>query len=102
MAKTKDVDGQMELIETLTPQQKGAFTKKAREYKRVVEERMTLSREEVDLKQSLRDMVHKSGLKPLDSSGVIQFSVDGVSIKMTPRDELIQVKLEDTGDGEPD
>lgn len=71
----------------------------ARKYKKSMAARKAALAEEVEAKKSILDLVKEamateSGIRA-DAEGVIQFAVDGMTIRIKPRDELVKVKFED-------
>ena len=89
---TDETGKQMDLID-VSPENAGPIIEKAREYKEVVSERVGLTAKEVKLKAELLQLVSDADLQRLED-GKIRFEYDGVTITVTPRDELIQVKEE--------
>ena len=71
----------------------------AKEYKRVVTERVALTAQEVALKKRLQEFAHKSGVKPLED-GSIRFKVMGVTVEVIPQDEKVKVKIDKDDDGQ--
>jgi hypothetical protein len=90
MAKRGRKQKQLELIQTL-PDNVQEIVDVALEYKDCVTTRTGILKKEVELKNQIKEMVHKAGLQPL-KDGVIRFRHNGVLISVTPRDELIKVK----------
>ena len=80
---------QMDLID-VGPKHSKEIIACARIYKAIVTKRIKLTSAEVTAKIKLLDMVKAAKLKRL-SDGTIKFKIDGITIKVTPRDELIQV-----------
>jgi len=94
MAKDKKTEGeQLDLID-ITPEYAKPIKAAAKAYKRVVAEGRVLLAEEVKLKTKIIEQVREAGIKP-NAEGVIKFRLDGVTITITPRDELVKVKLEE-------
>lgn len=90
---------QMDLID-VTPKNKKAILKVAGEYKAAQRERIRFLDEEKDRKATLLDLIKAAKLQP-NEDGVIEFQLDGIKIKVTPRNELVQVREEaDDDDGE--
>lgn len=83
------------LIDT-GPKESKKIIAAARKYKSVSAQRQALTAEEVAAKKDLLDLVKQENLQMVD--GKIQFEVDGLTITVTPRDELIRVK--EKGDSE--
>jgi hypothetical protein len=65
----------------------------AKEYERVKMDRCNLTVKEKELKTQLLSLIKESGVKPL-ADGSIRLCADGISITVTPRDELVKVKDE--------
>ena len=68
---------------------------KAREYKKTQGERIGWLASEKQLKQELLALIKEAKLKPLED-GIIRFRCDGCVISVTPRDELVQVKEDES------
>ena len=83
---------QMDLIE-VQPKNKKAIIKMAGEYKEVQRQRIRFFEEEKTRKDKLLELIKEADLQS-DADGVIAFSIDGIKIKVTPRDVLLQVKEE--------
>ena len=66
----------------------------AKRYKKLVRERMAIGEKEVAEKEKLRALVKELGIKP-NADGVFDIKIDGVEVKITPRDELVSVKLDE-------
>ena len=91
MAKKKsDTGEQLDLI-NIHPENAEEIVADARAYKKTVKTRLSIQKKEADLKAKLLDTVAKAKLKPL-ADGTYRFRVDSVEIKVTPRDNLVQVK----------
>jgi len=86
---------QLPLID-VQPKNKKEIIACANRYKKAQSERIEALNREKEEKQSLLDLVEKGNLQRLDD-GTIKFHVDGMTITVTPRDELVQVK-EDQGE----
>lgn len=87
-ATTEDV--QLPLID-VGPENAKAMRPVVRKYKEALTERISWLAEEKKHKAKLLGMVKEAGLKP-NADGVIEFELNGTVVKITPRDELIQVK----------
>ena len=83
---------QLELID-VAPKNAKPIIAIAREYKAVVTKRVKLTAIEVQLKEEIKDMVHKAKLKPLDD-GSTRFTFDGVTVQVTPCDAKVKVTEE--------
>jgi len=89
MAK-KPKDEQLDLID-VHPENQEEIVKAARAYKKTVKSRLGIQKKEADLKATLLGAVAEAKLQPL-ADGTYHFTVDSVEIKVTPRDNLVQVK----------
>lgn len=87
MAKKNE---QMDLID-VQPENVKPIVRAARRYKQLQSERKAALDKEVAQKRKVLEMVNNAGLKRLEN-GVIRFTYDGVTISVTPRDELIKVE----------
>ncbi len=87
---------QLDLID-LTPENAKPLKRAIRLYQEAQAEGKEWKDEEKLQKQRILGLVKEAGLRP-DADGVIQFRLQGITIKITPRDSLIQVKVE--GDSE--
>lgn len=81
---------QLDLID-VSPANSKEIIKQARIYKKAQAERCEALAEEVESKQKLLSLIKEAGLKPLED-GVIRFRLDGFTITVKPRDELVKVK----------
>ena len=81
---------QLDLIDVSPPNSK-EIIKYARIYKKAQAERQEALAREVESKQKLLSLIKEAGLKPLEN-GVIRFRLDGYTITVKPRDELVRVK----------
>ena len=88
--KTQDEAEQGALME-VGPENAPAIKKLARAHKEAQAERCSWLAEEKDRKEKLLAVVREANLTP-DGDGVIKFRVDGMTISVTPRDELVRVK----------
>jgi len=84
---------QMDLID-VTPKELKRILPIAKEYRRVVKQRVKLTAKEVTLKGQILEEVKKAKLPRLDD-GSVRFKCDGITISVTPRDELVKVKEAD-------
>ena len=90
-AKRKESSNeQMDLID-VAPKNAKAIVRAARLYKELQATRLTALAEEITQKQHVLDLVRKSEVQPLEG-GKIKFEYEGVTISVTPRDELLTVK----------
>ncbi len=89
---------QLQLLDTDDPAAK-PLKACAKRYKKLVRERMEIGAKEVAEKEKLRALVKELGVKP-NADGVFDIKIDGVEIKVTPRNELVSVKLDDDEDDE--
>jgi hypothetical protein len=98
--KAKEAE-QLELMD-VTPEYAKPLKAAARKYKKARGERQAALAGEVEAKAKIIELVKAANIKP-DAAGVLSCYVDGMTIKITPRDELVKVKLdEDDGDGADD
>lgn len=65
----------------------------AKEYKAAQRQRMKFGEEEAASKAKLLELVKAAKFQP-SNDGSIKFSIDGVKISVTPRDELIKVNCD--------
>ena len=99
MAKKNESETeQLELMD-VTPVYAKPLKAAARKYKKASTARQAALAEEVEAKGKVLEIVKAAGIKP-DTEGVIKCHVDGMTIKITPRDELVKVKLDEDDDGE--
>ena len=87
--KTKKQDEQLDLID-VAPKNAKAIIEAARIYKRFAAARQKALVKEVEQKAEVLRLVRAAKLQPLDG-GKIKFKYDGVTISVTPRDELVKV-----------
>lgn len=92
MAKKKEVGEQIDLID-VAPENAKAIIAAARIYSKAQGARSKALKNEVEQKVKVIQLIRESKIKPLDG-GVIKFTYEGVTIKITPRDELVQVQEE--------
>lgn len=83
---------QMPLIDVL-PENIKPIIPVARAYRKVVAERVILTRKEVELKTKIREMATKAKIPRLDD-GSIKFNWEGVNVVITPQDEKVQVTID--------
>lgn len=91
-AEAKDED-QLELIET-EPENKKEILRVARKYRRTQQERISALAVEIREKAKLLAVVRAAEIVP-ETDGSYRFNVDGLTITVTPRDELVKVKFPD-------
>jgi hypothetical protein len=85
---------QLDLLD-ITPEYAKPIKAAAKAYKKLVIERSALSIEEAKLKKKVIDAVRAAKIKPDPATGIIEFRLEGVTIKITPRDEELRIKLDD-------
>lgn len=84
---------QMELLE-VGPENLKKIKPLARCYRAAVQARMAALEQETKYKRQILQMVHDAHLTRLDD-GTIRFRCDGMTIIITPRDELVKIKEEE-------
>jgi hypothetical protein len=87
--KNNSAGEQMDLID-VGPENLKKIVPVARRYIAAVKRRSKEGAEEVALKARLLELVEEADLKR-DSKGRVKFKADGLTISVTPRDNLIQV-----------
>ena len=92
VAKT-EVGEQQDLID-IHPENVKEIVAAAREYKKLVAARMAVGSKEIALKQKILNLLREAKLQPLEG-GKIKFKYEDVTVSVTPRDELVQVKVKD-------
>lgn len=90
MAKKKEKGEQGKLFEIHGKKAK-EIIEAAQLYKKYQDARISAGVKEAEQKKLILDLVKKSNLQVL-AGGKIKCVVDGLSITITPRDELVQVK----------
>lgn len=103
MATRRKTSGgeQLDLID-VGPENAKAIKRSVRAYKKSQTERIAWLEDEKKHKAKVLELVREAKLQP-DENGVIKFRLDGITIKITPRDELVQVKMdEDAAEPEED
>lgn len=94
MAKKKKTSGeQLDLID-VQPKNKKDILRVARKYKAAQRARTDALNIEIDQKGKLLAVVQAAKI-PADPDGSYRFRVDGCTITVKPRDELVQVKFAD-------
>jgi molybdenum cofactor biosynthesis enzyme len=96
--KNAESTEQLDLMD-VTPEYAKPLKAAARKYKKASAERQAALAEEVEAKGKVLEIVKAAGIKP-DADGVTKCHVDGMTIKVTPRDELVRVKLDDDEEGD--
>ena len=96
--KRRPRDEQGVLIDTL-PENSKQIVKVAKEYRAALRERVAALATEKDRKATLLALVKAAHLTPLED-GTIKFPIDGLTITIKPRDELVRVR--DTDDEDAD
>lgn len=89
MAEEVTKEEQMDLIE-VQPKNAKPIIVAARLYKEFQLARLSALAKETAQKQKVLELVKVANLQPLDG-GKIKFKYDGVTISVTPRDELIKI-----------
>jgi len=90
--KAAEVDPQWPLIDVSLPGSK-EFCDTAHRYKKAQKVRLKALAEEIGEKKNLLLAAKAYGIKP-DTEGVTRFKINGVKIKITPRDELVSIKFD--------
>lgn len=80
---------QLDLID-VAPENAKPLIDEARVYKKHQRARLAAEKKEVEHKQKLLSLVREANLQRLPD-GVIKFVYNGVTVKITPRDDLVQV-----------
>ena len=88
--KTEQNGEQLDLID-VTPENSKKIIAVAKRYKAAQSQRIEALQEEIAEKQKLLGLVKEANLQRLED-GKIRFRVDGMTITVTLRDELIKVK----------
>ena len=86
-------DGQIPLID-VAPEHSSEIVECAKKYKAAQSKRVEYLNEEKAQKERLLSLIDDENLERLED-GRIRFTVDGYTITVTPRDELVQVKEAD-------
>jgi len=89
---------QLLLMDTDIPEAK-PITAAARRYKKHQKARMESLALEIKAKNEIKDLVRAAKIKP-NAEGVIELHLNGLTIKITPRDELVKVKTDDDDEGD--
>ena len=92
MEKEVEKGEQLDLID-VAPENAGQILEAVKIYKKYQAQRLKFLEKEVEAKQEILDLVHKSGLKRLDD-GRIKFKCDNFVITVEPADEKIKIKEE--------
>ncbi len=92
-----DVGEQLPLLD-VTPENSKQIVTVARRYKAFVIDRQAVLEKEIAEKEKLLELIRKANLKRLED-GKIRFRVDGLLITVTPRDELVSIKEQETEGG---
>jgi hypothetical protein len=90
MEKEVEKGEQMDLID-VGPKNSKEIIKHARLYKSALAKRVDAFAEEVAQKQKLLELINAEHLQRLED-GKIKFRLDGFTITVTPRDELVKIK----------
>lgn len=89
MQEEVEAGEQLDLID-VAPKNAKPIMAEARIYKRLMLVRKKAGDKEVAQKAKVLSLVKEAKLQPQED-GIIKFSYDGFTIKITPRDELVQV-----------
>ncbi len=87
--KKKEAGEQLQLIE-VGPKDGKEILAAAKIYKKHQKARLAAAAKEADQKTLILELVDKADLQRL-AGGVIKFEIEGIPIKITPRDQLVQV-----------
>lgn len=91
MAKKKKEQGdQLDLID-VNPENAKEIVVAARLYQKYQTARVKALAKEIEQKRLILELVKAANLQTLEG-GKVKFNVDGITITVTPRDELVQVK----------
>lgn len=93
--KTTDEE-QLDLID-VGPENAKAMKRTVRAYKASQAERISWLADEKKHKAKILDLVREEGLQP-NEEGIIRFRLNDITITITPRDELVQVKMKSEAD----
>jgi len=99
MAKRKPKSDNQPALIDVGPKQSKKIAKKAKAYRAVMLERQSILEQEIQLKKELLGLIGEEHLQRTEG-GKIQFRVDGMTITVTPRDELVRIKEDSDGDAE--
>lgn len=92
---------QLQLIDVASPLAK-ALKPIAKKYKAAQEQRQIWLAEEIEQKEKIIALVNDDKTIKPDADGVKRIEFDGIRVKITPRDELVQVRFRDESDGDGD
>ena len=90
---TPDAGEQLQLIETESEYLK-PIKAAAKAYKKALAARQTALSQEIEQKKKIIELTKKANFTP-DAQGVIKYRVADIVVKITPRDELVRVKLDE-------
>ena len=96
----QDTSGEQMALIDVAPEHLTEIKPLANKYRAAVNRRMKALEEEMSLKQEILDLIKKENLSRLPD-GSIKFKCDGMTITVTPRDELVKVKEAQTPKSEP-
>lgn len=68
-----------------------AIMPKIRKYRQIVKQRVSLTAQEVELKETIKEFFHKSEFQRL-ADGSIKVHCEGLRIHLIPQDEKIEIK----------
>ena len=90
--KAKQESGEQGVLIDVAPENAKPIIRAARLYKKILRSRQDALAQEIKQKAKVLELVRAAELQPLDNTGKLRFEYDGVTISVTPRDELLQVK----------
>ena len=76
----------------VAPENAKPIIRAARLYKKFLRARQEALSQEIKQKAKVLELVRAAELQPIDNTGKLRFEYDGVTISITPRDELVQIK----------
>lgn len=88
--ETKESNEQLDLID-VQPENAKVIVSAARLYKKFQAARLAAGTKEADQKQKVLELMRAANLQPLEG-GKLKFKYENVTVSVTPRDELIEIK----------